>query len=100
MVVMFCCVIYFIIGYTINERNAKYLLAGYNTMSKEQREAFDLKNYLIFFKRFFYNLAIYSGIIFIILFVLYDALSSILIWAVITSLSLFYMVYKGAKFKK
>ena len=36
----------------INESNADMLLAGYNTMSKKEKESFDLKNYLIFFKNF------------------------------------------------
>ena len=36
-------------GYIINETNANYLLAGYNTMSKKEKENFDLKKYLKFF---------------------------------------------------
>ena len=32
---------------SLNENNAKYLLAGYNTMSKEKRENFKIKEYLI-----------------------------------------------------
>ena len=30
------------IGFTITEKNAPYLLAGYNTMSKEERKQIDL----------------------------------------------------------
>ena len=41
------------IAYFTNEENADGLLAGYNTMSKKEKESFDLKNYLIFFKKFF-----------------------------------------------
>lgn len=50
------------VAYVLNEDNAKQLLAGYNTMSKEEQESFDLKNYLVFFKKFFINLAIYSSL--------------------------------------
>ena len=38
----------------VNENNADLLLAGYNTMSKKEKEKFKLKEYLIFFKNFFF----------------------------------------------
>lgn len=40
------------IGFIITEKNAKYLLSGYNTMSEEDRAQFDLKSYLPFFRKF------------------------------------------------
>ncbi len=40
------------IGLILNEKNAKYLLSGYNTMSEEERSAFDLTSFLAFFKKF------------------------------------------------
>ena len=39
------------IGFLITEKNAPYLLAGYNTLSKEEQAKWDLKSYLIFFRR-------------------------------------------------
>ena len=38
------------VAFVTNENNADMLLAGYNTMSKKEKESFDLKNYLIFFR--------------------------------------------------
>lgn len=40
------------IGFLVTERNARYLLAGYNTMRPEEREAFDIRAYLPVFRRF------------------------------------------------
>jgi hypothetical protein len=40
------------IGYIVTEKNAKYLLSGYNTMSEENRKAFDLSSYIPAFRRF------------------------------------------------
>ena len=40
------------IGFILTEKNAKHLLAGYNTMSKEARQQFDIKGYLVFFRKF------------------------------------------------
>ena len=41
------------VAFFINRDNAKYLLSGYNTMSRDQQKSFDLENYLIFFRKFF-----------------------------------------------
>jgi hypothetical protein len=40
------------IGYLITEANAKYLLAGYNTLSEEERRAVALRPYLAYFRKF------------------------------------------------
>ena len=46
-------VLNYLIGNYTNKENAKILLAGYNTMSKAEREKFDIDEYLKFFKPFF-----------------------------------------------
>lgn len=43
---------FLLIGFSITTKNAKYLLSGYNTMSTEERESFNLEGYLRYFKRF------------------------------------------------
>jgi hypothetical protein len=40
------------IGFMVTENNAQYLLAGYNTMSPEERKQFDLKSFIPFFRKF------------------------------------------------
>jgi len=40
------------IGFTVTEKNAKYLLSGYNTMGKAGRKKFDIKAYILFFRNF------------------------------------------------
>lgn len=52
LTVFFVDILFIGIAYLLNENNAKYLLAGYNTMSKEEREKVDLSNFLNF-GRFF-----------------------------------------------
>ena len=76
--------IVFVLG--LNKENAKYLLSGYNTMSKKERENFDIANYLILFKKFFLVLAASSTIVF-------TTYSSYLI------IMLIWFVFKGNKFK-
>lgn len=51
------------IGFMVTEKNAKYLLAGYNTMKEEDRKKVDIKGYLQYFKKFH----IYLGVSFTVL---------------------------------
>lgn len=55
--------LFFSLGFIVTENNAQYLLAGYNTMSEDERKKFDLPAYIRFFKKFH----IYFGLIFIII---------------------------------
>jgi hypothetical protein len=40
------------LSFILNQKNAKYLLSGYNTMSSAERASFPLERFLRFFKRF------------------------------------------------
>ncbi|WP_209406188.1 DUF3784 domain-containing protein [Pseudozobellia sp. WGM2] len=51
------------IGYLINEKNAQYLLSGYNTMPREQQRKVLIRPYLRYFKKFHLFLGLsYIGI--------------------------------------
>lgn len=86
-------------AYIVNENNADMLLAGYNTMSKKEKESFDLKRYLIFFKKFFINLAIYSSLIFLFFYVVFDESTASIAYFISVLLPMPYIIYKGNKFK-
>lgn len=51
------------LAFLITERNAKFLLSGYNTMSEENRRQFDLPGYLKRFKKFQLFLGVSFGTI-------------------------------------
>ena len=55
-------VFFVLIGFSVNTSNAKYLLSGYNTMSEEEREKFDIHSYIPVFRRFH----VFLGISFLI----------------------------------
>lgn len=87
------------VAFVTNEDNAEQLLSGYNTMSKEEKESFDLKNYLIFFKKFFINLAIYSSLIYLISYFIFEESTASMIYFVSVLIPLPYIIYMGNKFK-
>ena len=55
---IFISIILFIVAFALTENNAKNLLAGYNTMSPEEREKVNIKGLIAYFKKFFIFLAI------------------------------------------
>tara|TARA_B110000114_G_scaffold33088_1_gene34171 strand:- start:82 stop:402 length:321 start_codon:yes stop_codon:yes gene_type:complete len=83
----------------LNKENAKYLLSGYNTISKKDRENFDIANYLILFKKFFLILAASSTIIFTILINLLNAKIAVTTYSSYLIIMLIWFVFKGNKFK-
>jgi hypothetical protein len=87
-------------SYIINETNANYLLAEYNTMSEKEKENFDLKKYLKFFKIFFLNIALLSLLIYLILILLLDEELAAIAYAISISIPWPYFVYKSNKFIK
>lgn len=40
------------IGFVVTEKNAKFLLSGYNTMSEVERNKVDIKKYIPYFRKF------------------------------------------------
>lgn len=90
--------IYVFVSRFVNEDNAKTWLSGYNTMSKEEREKFDLKGYLVFFKSFFYNLGIYGTLIYFVFYFLTDEQFAIWVWIAIQLIPIPFLLYKGKQF--
>lgn len=52
IIALFISALFIGIGVILNERNAKYLLSGYNTLSEEEQSRVDIKDYLKFFRSF------------------------------------------------
>jgi hypothetical protein len=70
------------LAYYLNPKNAKYLLAGYNTMSDTERNNFDIVNYLKFFKSFFIKLTFYSTLIFAVTYFAYSEEVATITWCI------------------
>ncbi len=86
------------IGFLINEKNAKLLLSGYNTMSDEDRKNFNLTDYLKFFKKFHVFLGTSLLIISLILFYFVDADYSGVFVGVYPVAAYIYFIWKGKRF--
>jgi len=63
--------IFIAIGFMVTERNAKYMLAGYNTMSSEERSKFDIKSYIPRFRKFH----IFLGVSFLLIGLAFNSLN-------------------------
>ena len=83
-----CC------GYIVNESNADTLLAGYNTMSKTEKEKFDLKGYLGVFKKFMLSAGVYSFITYSILYLFFSAEVAVIGYAISISIPWPFFLYQ------
>jgi hypothetical protein len=90
---------YLFVAFLINEKNAKYLLSGYNMMSEKEREKIDLHKYLKFFKSFFIGLMISSSIIYSVLYFISDIKTAGIGYLAFKGIMFFYFIVKGYSFK-
>jgi Domain of unknown function (DUF3784) len=56
-------ILFFSLGYFVTIDNAKYILAGYNTMTDDERKKVDIQAYIPYFKKFH----IFLGLSFLII---------------------------------
>ena len=97
--IIICNVTFICAAFIVNENNADMLLAGYNTMSKKEKESFGLKKYLVFFKKFFIKLALYTSLIFLTFYIAFDETTAFIAYFISALLPMPYVIYKGYKFK-
>ena len=85
------------LAFLVTENNAKYLLAGYNTMNEESRKKVDIKAYMKFFKRFH----IFLGITLLMVGLMFNYFSSEMMTGVALSLypilAYVYFIWRGSK---
>ena len=97
--VLIADIIFISIALGLNKENAKYLLSGYNAMSKKERENFDIVNYLTLLKKFFLILAGSSTIVFTLLINLLNAKIGVITYSLYLIIMLIWFIFKGNKFK-
>ena len=97
--IIFMSLTYLLIGFGINKNNAEYLLAGYNTMTPEQKQKFNIEKYLEFFNPFFKKLCLYPPLSFGLMSILFEAEQLILTWSLLQMLPFVWFTTKSLKFK-
>ena len=99
LTIIFMSLTYLLIGFGINKVNADYLLAGYNTMTPEQRQKFNIEKYLEFFNPFFKRLCIYPPLSFGLMYILFEGERLILVWSLLQLLPFVWFTKKSLNFK-
>ena len=97
--IIFMSLIYLLIGFGVNKNNAEYLLAGYNTMTPEQKQQFNIEKYLEFFNPFFKKLCLYPPLSFGLMYILFEAEQLILTWSLLQMLPFVWFTKKSLKFR-
>ena len=101
LAVIFTSALLAICGYIVNENNADSLLAGYNTMTKDEKNRFDLVNYLKFFRKFMLNISLFTGIIYFISILFFNEETSAIIYAICLCVPWpYFIIISNKRFKK
>lgn len=88
-----------VIGLLLNAGNAKYLLAGYNTMSESDRKSFDIDRYLIFFRNFHLVLSaicLFGGLL---LYFFYDPDAAMMFVSLAPVVAYIWFIWKGKQYQ-
>ena len=64
-IVGFVSLLILLIAKSLNKNNAKFILAGYNTMSEEERLKYDIGLIVSLAKKFLYSLAVIPFVFFL-----------------------------------
>ena len=92
---------YLAVAFVITPANARYLLAGYNTMSEEKQQAFDIDRYLaVFFKPFFKKLAFFPPLSLLALTGFLESGEAIILWSIIQSLPFLWFLWRSYAFQR
>ena len=92
---------YIAVAFVITPANARYLLAGYNTMSEEKRRAFNIDGYLTdFFKPFFKKLTLFPPLSLLALTALLESKEAIILWSIIQSLPFVWFLWRSYAFQR
>ena len=90
---------YLTVAFVVTPTNARYLLAGYNTMSEEKRRAFDIDGYLrVVFKPFFKRLSLFPTFSLLALTTVLETKDTIVVWSIIQSLPFIWFVWRSYAF--
>ena len=85
------------IAFLVNEKNAEYLLSGYSLMNKQEKKKFDLKSYLIFFKKYWINIGVTSSLVTCFSFLFFSELIMVIAHALVVIIPIPYFIYKSNK---
>lgn len=94
------CVLFIALAFILTENNAKYLLAGYNTMSPEERKKVDIKGLITYFKRFFIFLGVSLMIVGLTTGYYLSEKNTALIFSFYIIIACIYLVISSQKFYK
>ena len=99
LTIAFMSLLYLLIGFGINKDNAKYLLAGYNTMSQKEQDKFDIDEYLNFLKPFFKKLSLYPTLTYLLCSLALKGDTIELVWGIIQIMPFLLFIKKSNNFK-
>lgn len=98
--ILILSLIFIIVAFSVTENNAKYLLSGYNTMSEEEQQKFDIHSYIPYFRKFHLVLGTSLLIISLLLYYFVDSDWCGIFLGAYPILAYIFFIWKGNQFSK
>lgn len=98
IVIILLSLLFTTLGFLLSVKNAKYLLSGYNTMSKEDQEKVDIKNYIAFFRKFHFLLGLSLFFAGVAIYLLVGTLAAGIFIAIYPLLAYIFFVLASSKY--
>ena len=98
-IVGFVSLLVHLIAKSLNKNNAKFILAGYNTMSEEERLKYDIDLIVSLAKKFLYSLAVIPFVCFVFFIFFFDVIKAAVVYSTVILLMIIKVIISSKKLK-
>jgi hypothetical protein len=98
-IVGFVSLFILLIAKSLNKNNAKFILAGYNTMSEEERLKYDIGLIVSLAKKFLYSLAVIPFMCFVFFIFFFDLIKAAVVYSTVILLMIIKFIVSSKTLK-
>ena len=98
-IVGFVSLLILLIAKSLNKNNAKFILAGYNTMSEEENLKSAIGPIVILAKKFLYSLAVIPFLCFVFFYLFFDVIKAAVVYSTVILLMIIKFIVSSKTLK-
>jgi hypothetical protein len=98
-IVGFVSLLILLIAKSLNKNNAKFILAGYNTMSEEERLKYDIGLIVSLAKKILYSFAVIPFVCFVFFIFFFDAIKAAVVYSAVVLLMIIKFIVSSKTLK-
>ena len=99
IIVGFISLLTLLIAKSLNKNNAKFILAGYNTTSEEERLKYDIGLVVSLAKKFLYSLTVIPFVCFVVFYLFFDVIKAVVVYSAVILLMIIKFIVSSKTLK-